>query len=231
MIDNIQNKNLPSTRQLHDQALIEAGKYDLEEVKVNKIVTADLEALITKDGINQVYMAAWYNGSNLKVFDISNYGKNSNSMLQAFWLSLLNEAQGSIVYFHNWAGYDAILSMEALISLHTQGYYFEPILQKGQVLSLTVKKNRHIILTIKDSIRLIPGSLAKLAKDFRVETQKDHFPHYFNPLELHNTLDWSGPYLIIHFLNQKEPLGMTTTGWSKSLKVSPGIFWRFLGHT
>ena len=44
-------------------------------------------------------------------------------------------------------------------------------------------------MTIKDSIKVIPGSLAKLAKDLKVDTQKDHFPHYFNPLELHGTLD------------------------------------------
>jgi len=26
---------------------------------------------------------------------------------------------------------------------------------------------------------MIPGALGKLAKDFQVPTQKDHFPHYF----------------------------------------------------
>src|SRR4051812_47365029 len=135
------------------------------------VVTADLESLITKNGLNQVYMAAWYNGTNFKEFKISDYENNTHLMLQAFWQSLLIEARGCTVYFHNWAGYDAILSMASLVSLHKSGYSFEPILQKGKVISLTVKLDKHIVLTIKDSILLIPGSLGKLAKDFKVETQ------------------------------------------------------------
>ena len=82
--------------------------------------------------------------------------------------------------------------MEALISLNSFGYSFVPLMRKGEVLSLTVKLGKKVILTVKDSIKVIPGALAKLAKDFKVETQKDHFPHYFNPLELHGELDWSG---------------------------------------
>jgi len=40
-------------------------------------------------------------------------------------------------------------------------------------------------------MKIIPGGLAKLSKDFQVETQKNHFPHYFNPLELYGKLDWT----------------------------------------
>jgi hypothetical protein len=90
--------------------------------------------------------------------------------------SLLQEARRCSVYFHNWKGYDAILSLEALITFHPLGYYFEPILQKGQLFSLIVKKGRRIILTIKDSIRLLPGSLAKLAKDFQGVNSKGPLP-------------------------------------------------------
>jgi hypothetical protein len=58
-------------------------------------------------------MAARYNGGGFKVFDITEYNLDSHLMLWAFWFSLLTQAEGSIVYFHNWAGYDAILSLEA----------------------------------------------------------------------------------------------------------------------
>jgi hypothetical protein len=79
-------------------------------------------------------------------------------MLMAFWLHLLqNCPKNAMVFFHNWAGYDAILSLAPLLSLHTYGYTFEPILQKGQVISLTVKLGNAIILTVKDSIKLLPS--------------------------------------------------------------------------
>jgi hypothetical protein len=47
-------------------------------------------------------------------------------------------------------------------------------------------------LVIKDSIRIIPGALGKLAKDWKVETQKDHFPHYFYLNNLQETLAYTG---------------------------------------
>jgi len=87
-------------------------------------------------------MAAWYGvfqGKPLfKVFDITQYGNNSNVKLQLFWLTLLTEANGCTVYCHNWAGYDVILSMASLVSLHELGYSFNPILQKGKVICVKI---------------------------------------------------------------------------------------------
>jgi hypothetical protein len=153
------------------------------ELDLDKIVTADLESIITPEGFNQVYMAAWYNGKDSQIFDITSYGFNTEAMLQGFWLDLINHNRGSILYFHNWAGYDAILSLIPLLGLHEHGFSYTPIIQDGQVISLTVfqrveGKNK-TVLTIKDSLKMIPGALGKLAKDFQVPTQKDHFPHYF----------------------------------------------------
>lgn len=136
---------------------------------LSKIVTADLESLITKDGHNQVYMAAWYNGKDSRIFDISSYKYNSKVMLKEFWLDLINHNQGSILYFHNWAGYDAILSLIPLIGLHEHGFTFTPVMQNNQVISFTVLKeikgHNRVILTIKDSLKMIPGALGKLTRD------------------------------------------------------------------
>ena len=72
------------SRKLHTTAVIKAGQPFYGDLHPDKIVTADLEALITKDGLNLIFMAAWFNGLNFRVFDITNHGNNSNSMLQAF---------------------------------------------------------------------------------------------------------------------------------------------------
>lgn len=104
-------------------------------------------------------------------------------MLKEFWLDLINRNKGATVYFHNWAGYDSILSLLSLLNLEEHGFSFTPIMQNGQVISLTVlqrvKKKNTTVLTIKDSLKIIPGALGKLAKDFKVETLKGHFPHNF----------------------------------------------------
>jgi hypothetical protein len=62
-------------------------------------------------------MAAWYNGMIFKVLDISQsqFNMEPHLMLRAFWLDLLQNNLKCTVYFHNWAGYDAILSLAALI--------------------------------------------------------------------------------------------------------------------
>src|SRR4051812_24791605 len=197
MVDDINNAKKVGTRKLHTSVTIPVAKPFEKELPLDKMVTADLEALITKEGLNPIYMASWYRAFEgnpiFKVFEITQFGNNTEEMVKAFWLSLLQEAKGCSVYFHNWAGYDAILSMESLISLNSLGYSFNPILQKGKLICLTVLLNREIVITIKDSIKVLPGSIARLAKDFKVETQKEHFPHYFNPLELHGDLNWSGP--------------------------------------
>ena len=58
------------------------------------------------------------------------------------------------------------------------GYEFEPMINNGEVMCLIIKQRKGeelvTLLTIKDSIRILPGALARLAKDWKVETQKDY---------------------------------------------------------
>jgi hypothetical protein len=182
------SKNPPYTR----ERLIEI----LQPTTVDKpfesqIVTADLEAIITPEGHNVIYMAAWYNGLNEAIFNIKDYGYNTNSMLEQFWLDLIIKNKGRTVYYHNWGGYDSILSMAPLFNL--PGYTFEPFVNNGEVMCLTVEFKGTIVLTIKDSMRILPGALGRLAKDWKVETQKEHFPHYFFLNDLKSTMNYIGP--------------------------------------
>lgn len=201
------------------------GKLDTDT-----IITADLEAMILPDGSNKIYMAAWYNGKESKIFDLTQYGLSSDEMLADFWLDLINHNQGSILYFHNWAGYDAILSLLPLVGLHEHGLTFEPIIQNNQVLSLTVfqeiqGKNKKV-LTIKDSLKMIPGALGRLAKDFQVATQKDHFPHYFLLNEdVAQTLSYIGPLPDYEFF---EPKRTSRDDYADMVKEFKGKDWNYL---
>lgn len=142
------------------------------------IVTADLEALITREGQNIVYMAAWYNGKTHKIFDLTQFGYNTTTMLEQFWLDLILNNKGRKCYFHNWGGYDSMLSLAALLNI--SDYTYKPILRDGEIMSIRILDSKgKEVLNIMDSIIILPSSLAKLAKDWKVETQKDHFPHYF----------------------------------------------------
>lgn len=170
-------------------------------------------------------MAAWYNGIDTHTFDIIQYGNSASDMLRAFWLSILQSCQGCTVYFHNWSGYDAILSLKSIISLSQRGYTFKPIIQKGALISLTIHLGKRLCLTIKDSIKLLPGALGKLAKSFNVETQKDHFPHYFNPLELYGKLDWTGPLPEYKYF---EPKRTNSSDYQEMVDIFKDKPWNFL---
>jgi hypothetical protein len=190
----------------------------------NQIVTADFEAIISQDGYNQVYMAAWYNNNKQSIFDVSQWGNNSSTMLEQFWIDLITKNKGRICYFHNWAGYDSILSMKALLSL--PGYTFQPIIHNGDIMSLSIFDNKKLVLTIKDSINILPSSLARLAKDYQVETQKDHFPHYFLVEgDVAKTLDYVGSLPDYEFF---EPKRTSLAEWEEMAQQFKNREWSFL---
>jgi hypothetical protein len=113
-----------------------------KSLPLESIVTADLEALLMSDNSQICYMAAWYGFKGGKpitqLFNITSYANHSYTMLREFWMSLINHARGSIVYFHNWAGYDIYLSLAPLLSLHNNGFTFIPTVNNGKMISVEV---------------------------------------------------------------------------------------------
>jgi len=189
----------------------------------NKIVCADLESLILPNGKNKVYMAAWYNEKSQSILDITQWGNNTQTMLEQFWIDLINQNQGRICYFHNFGGYDAILSLPALVRLP---FTFSPIMKDGEIIAIRVlgKKNKEL-LTIKDSIRILPGALSKLAKDWGAETQKDHFPHYFWNRSIEETLSYQGPIPAYSYF---EPKRTSPKDYEEMVQEFKNRTWSFL---
>lgn len=66
------------------------------------ICTADLEAIITPEGNNYVYMAAWYNNLTNKIYHVSPNALNQEIFLNNFWKELIEANKGRVCYFHNW---------------------------------------------------------------------------------------------------------------------------------
>jgi len=50
-------------------------------------------------------------------------------MLSDFWFDLINQNKGKIAYFHNWAGYDSILSLSPIVNL--PDFNFQSINNEG----------------------------------------------------------------------------------------------------
>ena len=124
-------------------------------------------------------------------------------------------------------GYDSILSLPYLLEC-LPGLSFKPIVKDGEIISLEILQGTTRLLTIKDSLKVLPGSLSKLAKDWKVETLKDHFPHYYWNDSIQATLRYVGqipPYECFESkrTSKKDYEGMVelfkNTPWS-SIEVS-----------
>lgn len=92
-------------------------------------------------------------------------------------------------------------------------------------MSLTVKRGGKLIMSINDSIRLLPSALAKLAKDYQVITQKDHFPHYFFLEDLKTTLNYIGPIPEYLYFEQRRTSKTDYLEMEQDFKNKP---WSFL---
>jgi len=190
----------------------------------NKIVTADLEAIITPEGLNEVYMAAWYNETNSNIFYLDPETLDKDQFLTHFWLDLIKNNEGRICYFHNYGGYDSIISLPQLLNCQP-GLSFKPIMKDGELMCLEVLQETTKLITIKDSIRILPSSLSKLAKDWKVETLKDHFPHYFYLTDIKSTLLYEG---IIPEYKCFEPKRTSPEDYEGMQKMFKDSTWSFL---
>ena len=98
-------------------------------------------------------------------------------------------------------------------------------MNNGEIMCLIVRNKGKIVLTIKDSIRILPGALGKLAKDWKVETQKDHFPHYFFLGDLKTTFNYIGGMPEYPFF---EPKRTTPIDYDEMVKSFSNTSWSFL---
>jgi hypothetical protein len=101
-------------------------------------------------------------------------------------------------------------------------------IRNGQIISLEVAqviKGRNTrLFTIKDSFKLLPSALAKLASDFKVEQQKEHFPHYFLLESLKETMEYVGHLPPYEFF---EPKRTSKADWEE-MAANVGNTWSLM---
>src|SRR5205085_1960608 len=77
-------------------------------------------------------------------------------------------------------------------------------------------------------LQIIPGGLGKLAKAFNVQTMKEHFPHYWDPIAHgYPNLEYTGPIPSYEFFESKR----TSLQEWKLLDKECGNNWNFLEYS
>jgi hypothetical protein len=203
----------------------------------DRIVTADIEALISNKRDNIPYAAAFYTCDNnmnpiYRAFKWQDYNLDSSLLLKAFWKELILFGYGKTIYFHNWAGYDAFHALNPLVLLAQEmGLRLRPILRHGKIINLKVFRTKNnnkdeLVFDIKDSILLLPSGLGSLAKAFKLPVLKEHFPHYFDVLNIAHDANYVGPWPEYDCF---EPKRTTIDDYNNLIKENP-IF-NFMEHT
>nr|YP_009690411.1 DNA polymerase family B [Coniferiporia sulphurascens]QEG57191.1 DNA polymerase family B [Coniferiporia sulphurascens] len=149
-----------------------------------KAITLDLETYMDK-GVHKVLAACFYDGADnhwgngAKTFYITDYKTEGDLYKAIFNLIFQNNYNQYNLYLHNGASFDLIFILKHLAKY--PGIKINPTYKDGKFINIEVKygKDYKASINIKDSYMLLLSSLAKLGKQFGVETLKDVYPYSF----------------------------------------------------
>jgi hypothetical protein len=143
----------------------------------HKFLTMDIE---TKE-INNILIprcVSISDGKNEYSFEITDHNNDYEKMLNAAIKFLMKRKySGYKVYLHNFSYFDSVFLLRILSNLCDK---FMPISRDGRLITVPFHfgKNLRYVIHFRDSLLMLPMSLAKLAKSFDVEN-KGQFPHSF----------------------------------------------------
>nr|YP_010759081.1 hypothetical protein QEO35_mgp38 [Hericium alpestre]WEX31995.1 hypothetical protein [Hericium alpestre] len=158
---------------------IQPEKIDLIE-KYN-FITLDIETFISDNNVFVPYSIGYYDGITNEIFYLTDF-KDSNDMLERCIKTIIESYNNYIIYAHNLSNFDFYFIIKYLVSqseIKFNTFYKDNKLYSLK-LSMYIKDiDKVYSVTIKDSYLLLPASLRRLGKDFKVITKKGIFPYTF----------------------------------------------------
>jgi hypothetical protein len=163
----------------------------------DKIITMDLETREI-DCCFWPYCISIFDGKkDTKIsFYLADYD-NCDSMISASVKYLMKERYNKHkVYLHNFSYFDSVFLITTLSNLSDK---IEPTIRDGRIINFKFNYKKHYYLNFRDSLLLMPLSLAKLAKAFNFES-KGIFPYKFvNNVNI--ALDYIGKFPGFRFFD------------------------------
>nr|QXM15420.1 DNA polymerase [Leucoagaricus naucinus] len=147
----------------------------------NKIITMDIETLVLANGKMKLYFISWFDGTKANSYYLTDFNNNHKAMIGKAIKDLMKvKYDGFKIYLHNFGKFDGIFLLKQLNKLGI----ITLIINKGRFISIklsysTNKESRVYSINFRDSYQLLLDYLNKLAKCFKVDTQKGIFPHRF----------------------------------------------------
>lgn len=151
----------------------------------SKIITMDLETCVVKGKMEVVCLSICDTNGAVKTFGIWDFSCSQDLIQRAFTYVLTPSNNKTSIYFHNFSGFDSIFLLKTLVNM--ENVKGSPIFREGKLISYKMSyglltKPRasglkyQFSLTINDSYLMLPSSLEKLAKTFKIDQGKGFFP-------------------------------------------------------
>ena len=97
----------------------------------------------------------------------------SDSPEQLFDRLLTRKYKNYNVYAHNLSRFDIVFIFKYLSTLKNKGFNIKLLIKDQNIISISIiNRNKNISITIRDSYLILPSSLSKLTKQFKVIQQK-----------------------------------------------------------
>lgn len=147
----------------------------------NRFLTLDIETR-TINNIMEPYCVSIFNGTKFTSFYLTDYA-DSETMLRNVIQSLMKTRYNrSKIYIHNLSNFDGVFLFKVLSNF--ENTHFKPVMKDNKMISLQFSwknnpdSSKIYSIEFRDSLLLLPNSLSKLAKAFKVEN-KGIFPYSF----------------------------------------------------
>ena len=200
----------------------------------------DIETFVDEDNLSKVYALGFITTLDYKpnVYYLPDISQNLDSdalILHCLNKMLIKKYHNYTFYTHNFGKFDCIFIYNCLkrenLKKGFDFYSLNTIIRDDTILKLDIKikknktlndknkiKNSKVInyyikISIVDSLNLLNNSLAKLAKDFKVENNKGYFPHSFVNKQ---NLNYIGQIPDIKYFNKIDGLeynNIITNNW------------------
>ena len=167
------------------------------------ICTLDIETFIN-DNNHKVLCICFFDGENSHEFYLSDY-KNQDEMINAlFDIILQAKYHNKSIFIHNGSSFDLVFLLKPLYDrcLLDTSLRIDPIIKDGKFFNIKVGfkiGDNNFYVNIKDSFLLLSLSLAKLAKQFKLE-DKGMFSYSF---VTNHRLNYTGKVPSYNYFNQK----------------------------
>ena len=149
------------------------NKQNRQVPNLSKIGTFDIETVV-REGIHMPYLYSFFDG----VKHFSWFASSGSDLLKHLLKS--NTYRNYTVFAHNLSRFDIVFLLRDIARLKEDGYIINIIKKEDKIISITIthSEDKNVKLTFKDSLLLLPSSLDKLSKTFKLEVGKLIQPVY-----------------------------------------------------